>query len=102
MNADDQMRLLEDLQGLLEQQVVMARRGNYRRLEALILQTTPVVEDLRKSGAFEKNDFIAHRQRITELYKKLELAVKGEKKSIENQQRQTTESKKTLRVYLNG
>ena len=102
MNADHQMRLLEDLQGLLEQQLAMARRGNYRRLEALVTQTTPVVEDLRKSGAFENSNFTAHRHRINELYKKLELAVKGEKKTIENQQRQTAESKKTLRVYRNS
>jgi hypothetical protein len=102
VNADDQTRLLEDLQRLLEGQLATARRGNYRHLEALAQQTTPVVEELRKSGAFENTDFAAQHELIAELYKKLELAVTGEKKSIENQQRQTADSKKTLRVYLNS
>ena len=100
MNADNQTRLLEDLRCLLEEQVVMARKGNYRRLEALTLQAAPIVEDLRKSLAFENPAFKPQCQQINKLYKKLELAIAGEKNSIEAQQRQTTDSRKTLRVYL--
>ena len=102
MNADDQTRLLEDLRSLLEEQIAMARAGNYRRLETLTLKSAPVVEDLRKSGAFEQARFAAQCKQITKLYNKLELAVAGEKNSIETQQRQIAGSKKTLRAYLNS
>ena len=102
MNADDQMSLLEDLHRLLKDQLLMARNGNYRRLEALNLQAGPIVEDLRKSGAFEKAAFKPECRQIMKLYKKLELAVAGEKNSIERQQRQTADSRKTLRAYLNS
>jgi hypothetical protein len=102
VNADDQTRLLEDLRCLLQEQVVMARKGNYRRLEALTQQTTPIVEDLRKSSAFENPAFKSECEQINKLYKKLELAIEGEKNSIETQQRKATDSRKTLRVYRNN
>jgi len=102
VNTDDQMRLLEDLRRLLEDQLSMARTGNYRRLEALTQRAAPIVEDLRKSSAFENHLFKAQCQQINKLYKKLQLAVAGEKNSIETQQRQTADSRKTLRVYLNS
>ena len=101
MNADDQMRSLEDLKRLLQGQLSMARRGNYRHLEALTRQTAPIVENLRKSSAFENPAFKPQCQQINELYRKLQLAVAGEKNSIETQQRQTADSRKTLRVYIN-
>jgi hypothetical protein len=102
MNADEQMRLLEDLQCLLQDQLLMARKGNYRRLEVLTQQAVPIVEDLRRSSAFKKTEFKPQCRQINELYKKLQLAVAGEKNSIETQQRQTADSRKTLRVYLNS
>jgi hypothetical protein len=102
MNADDQTSLLEDLRCLLEDQLSMARSGNYRRLEALTQQAGPIVENLRKSKAFEKAAFTTQCRQITRLYKKLQLAVAGEKNSIETQQRKTADSRKTLRVYLNS
>jgi hypothetical protein len=96
------MFLLEDLRCLLENQLSMARSGNYRRLEALTQQAGPIVENLRKSEAFEKAAFATQCKQITGLYKKLQLAVAGEKDSVERQQRRTTDSRKTLRVYLNS
>ena len=102
MNANDQTRLLEELHRLLQDQLSMARKGNYRRLELLTQQATPVVEDLRKSEAFENPAFKSECEQINKLYKKLQLAIAGEKNSIETQQRQTTDSRKTLRVYLNS
>ena len=35
MNADEQMHLLDNLQSLLEKQIELTRKGNFRRVEAL-------------------------------------------------------------------
>ena len=101
MKADEQMRLLDNLQSLLEKQIEMARRSNLRRVEALAEQADSVVEKIVKTKAFEQPRLDGRRELLTKLYKKLELILAAGKDSVGKQLRQVGNVRKTLQAYCN-
>ena len=102
MKADEQAHLLDNLQSLLEQQIETARRGNFRRVEALAEQAGSVVEKIVKTKAFEQHEFDGERVHLAELYKKLELILAAGKDSVGRQLRQVGNGRKTLQAFLNS
>jgi len=99
VNAEEYMRILDNLQSLLENQIEMARKGNFRRVEALAEQADPVVEKIIKIKEFENPEFNAQREHLIKLYKKLELMIAAGKDSISKQLKQVVGGKKILKVY---
>ena len=102
VNEDGQTSLVDDLQGLLEKQIEMARRGNLRRVEALAEQADSVISKIAQVKTPEQPDLIRQRQRLTELYKQLELMLSANKDNIARQLRQTKGIRKTLQAYRNN
>ncbi len=102
MKADEQMRLLDNLQSLLEKQIEMARRSNLRRVEALAEQADSVVEQIVKTKTFDQPEFDGRREHLTKLYKKLQLILAAGKASVEGQLRQVGNVRKTLHAYRNN
>lgn len=101
MNTDEQTHLLDDLQCLLENQIEMARRGNFRRVEGLAEQADSIVEKIAGTKAFEQPEFDDHREHLTKLYKKLELILTAGKDSVAKQLRQVGCVRKTIEAYRN-
>lgn len=99
MNTDEQVRLLDDLQGLLEKQIEMARRGNLRRVEALAEQADSIVARIVQAGVFEQPEFDGRREHLTKLYKQLELMLVADKDAVNRQLRRVGNGKKTLQAY---
>ena len=102
MGTDEKMRLLDNLQNLLEKQIEMARKSNFRRVETLAEQADSIVEKIVKTKAFEQPEFSGSRERLTKLYRKLELILSAGKDSIEKQLWQVGSGKKTLQTYRNS
>ena len=102
MNTDEQRRLLDNLRCLLEKQIEMARRSNFRRVEALAEQAGSIVEKIVKTKAFEQHEFDGERVHLAELYKKLELILAAGKDSVGRQLRQVGSGRKTLQAYRNS
>ena len=102
MKADEQISLLDNLQVLLETQIEMALKGNFRRVEALAEQADSVVEKIVRTKAFEQSGSEGQRKNLAELYKKLELILAAGKASIGKQLRQMGNVRKTLKVYRNS
>ncbi len=102
MNEDGQMRLLNDLQGLLEKQIEMARRGNLRRVEALAEQADSIVARIVQARVFEQPEFDGRREHLTRLYKKLELILATGKDAVGKQLRQVGSGRRTLQAYRNS
>lgn len=102
MNTDEQMHLLDNLQSLLEKQIEMARRSNFRCVEALTEQANSVVEKIVKTKAFEQPGSEGWREHLTKLYEKLELILAAGKDSVGKQLRQVGSGRKTLHVYHNN
>lgn len=101
INKDGQMSLLDDLQGLLEKQIEMARRGNLRRVEALAGQANPIVARIVQTKVFEQPEFDGRREHLTKLYKKLELILATGKDAVSRQLRRVGSGRKTLHAYRN-
>lgn len=102
MKIDDQKQLYDNLQSLLEKQIEMARKGNYRHVEILAKQATPAVEKIIKIKSSDQPEFDDRRKHLVKLYQKLELMLKAEKSSVERQQRQADNVGKILKAYRNS
>jgi hypothetical protein len=99
VNKDEQMRLLDDLQGLLEKQMEMVRRGNLRRVEALAEQANSIVARIVQTRMLEHPEFDGRRENLTKLYKKLELMLATGKDAVNRQIRRVGSGRKTLQAY---
>lgn len=102
MNTDEHICILDNLQRLLEEQTEMVRKGNLHRVEMLVEQAGPLVEEILKTKTFAQPEFNSRRRHLVELYKKLELMLAAAKAYVERQLRQIDNFKKTLRVYRNS
>ena len=69
VKADEQVHLLDNLQSLLEEQIEMARRSNFHRVEALAGQADSIVEKIVKTKVLEHPRFDSRREHLTKLYK---------------------------------
>jgi hypothetical protein len=102
VNTDEQTHLLDNLQSLLEKQIEMARKGNFRRVEALAEQAGSIVEKIVKIKPFGQPEFDGRRKHLSKLYKKLELMLAAGKDSVAKQLRQAGNARKTLKAYRNN
>ena len=93
------MRLLNDLQGLLEKQIEMARRGNLRRVEALAEQADSIVDKIVQTRVLQQPAFDGRREHLTILYKKLELMLATDKDAVNRQLRRVGSGRKALQAY---
>lgn len=100
--SDKQIHLLDDLQNLLEKQIEMARRSNFRGVEALARQADSIVDEIIKTKVFEQHELDNERECLAELYKKLELMLAVGKDYLGRQLRQVGNVRKTLDAYRNN
>ena len=101
-NVRDQIQLFGDLQSLLEEQIELARRSDIAGIEVLAEKANSAVSKIAQITTPEQNDFIGQRQRLTKLYKQLELMLTANKDNIARQLRQTKDTRKTLQAYRNN
>lgn len=102
MNTDEQVSLLDDLQGLLEKQIETARRGNLRRVEALAAQADSIIARIVQTRVLEQTEFDGQREHLTKLYKKLELILATGKEAVGKQMRQIGSGRRALQAYRNS
>ena len=101
MKADEQIGLLDNLQSLLEKQIEMARKGNFRRVETLTEQADSVVEKIVKTKILDQPEFDNQRKYMVKLYERLQLILAAGKDSVGKQLKQVTNVRKTLHAYCN-
>jgi hypothetical protein len=100
--TDEHMRILDNLQSLLEEQTEMVRKGNLHRVEILVEQAGPLVEKIVKTKTFAQPEFDGRHKHLVKLYKKLELMLAAGKASVGRQLRQIGNFRKILKVYHNS
>lgn len=99
MRADEQIHLLDNLQGLLEEQIKMARKGNFRRVEALAEQAGGIVEKIAETRVLERPEFSGQREYLAKLYNKLELIIASNKVNVARQVQQVGNGRKIIQAY---
>jgi len=99
MTTERQIRLLDDLQALLERQVELARRGNVRDVEALSKQANSLVGEIVRTGILERFEFKNRRERLQELCDSLCLAVTAQQADTAERLSWVRKGKKTIQTY---
>jgi len=98
----EQTCLLDSLQSLLEDQVELFRKSNFRAVEALAEKAEPLVREIAETKLFQQPKFDERRKRLIKSYKTLELMVEAGKVLVEKQLKQVAQGKKMLRKYHNA
>lgn len=102
MKTDKPISLLDQLQSLLEQQIELACKSDFRRVEALAEQTNSVIEQIATSKQHNMLEFSDQRKHIADLYKKLQLIFTAGKDTVSGQLKQISDVRKTLNAYRNN
>jgi hypothetical protein len=102
VKTGEQKQLYDNLQSLLEKQIELARKGDYRHVEILAEQAAPAIEKIIKIKPSDQPGFDDRRKHLVKLYEKLELMLEVEKVSVAKQQKQIDNTQKVLKAYRNS
>ena len=104
MSTNKQMKLLDDLQSLLEKQIELAQQGNAAgsRLETLNEQTDSLIGQIVLTGTLESTEFKKRQGQLQELYKELCLALTAAKADTAEKISQVRKGRKTVGTYRNS
>lgn len=97
--ASEVSTALDDLEGLLEKQIEMVRRSDFRGVEKLAERADSIVREIAGTGVFERAKFSKQRERLTQLYRQLTLMVAAEKGQVGRRLRRVREGRKVLEAY---
>jgi hypothetical protein len=93
---------LDALQALLEKQIQLICKSDYRNFEVLTEQAASIVDELAGTKALEQTKFKEQCERLAKLYEKLILIVAAQKDHVGNQVRRIREGRKALGAYHNS
>lgn len=93
---------LDDLKGLLEEQIKLARQGNISDVETLCRQADSLVREIKQAGILEQPEFKNQRQQLRKLYEDLRLAITTQKAGVEEELNHIRKGKKTIETYRNS
>ncbi len=94
--------LLETLEGLLEEQISLSRRGDYSRVAGLCERCSMLIDRLSAVAEPVGTDFVHRRARLLALYKKLALMLSGERELLSGQLKQLVDGRKGVRAYVDN
>ena len=93
---------LDDLEGLLEKQIEMVRRSDFRGVEELAERADSIMREITGTKVFERAEFSEQRERLTQLYRQLTLMVAAEEDQVGRQLRRVREGRRVLEAYRQG
>jgi len=102
MSTDKQISMLDELQGLLEMQIELARQGNINEVEVSSKQASSLVEEIARSGIFESAEFRSRREQLRKLHQDLCLALTAQKAETANELSRVRKGKKSIKAYRNN
>jgi len=104
MSTDKEIKLLDDLQSLLEKQIELAQQGNVAgsRLETLNERADSLIGQIVQTGTLESAEFKNRRKQLQKLYEELCLALTAAKADTVEKLSQLRKGKKTIGTYRNN
>jgi hypothetical protein len=93
------IRLLDELERLLNEQIAMARKRNFDVFEELVEKSGAIVDRLGRLGGCESSGLKERFERLVKSYRTVVLSAAVEKDSLEKQLKQISQGRKTLRMY---
>jgi hypothetical protein len=101
MKKDDEIRLLEELANILEKQIEFSRHDDLEESEKLVGQSEQLAAKITAAGLLDRPQYHSWRERLTRLYRDLELVLSAQKKAVAEQMKSIHMGKKTLAAYRN-
>jgi len=102
MDTELEQHSLAELENLLENQIKMALKSDYKGVEASAEQAGNLLKEIIKMKPSKIPDFEKRRDHLLELYKRLELMLATEKKTVRTQQQKADNIRKIISVYHNN
>ena len=99
MDSDRQVRLLNKLQRLLDEQTELARQGRLTEIETLCEQTRSVVEEISRAGIPELDEFEEQRKHLARSYDSLRLTLSDQRDEVLRELNRIRKGRKTIGVY---
>ena len=93
--------MLDELQGLLEQQLELARQGNSAggQIEALCRKANFLVKEITEEGILEQSEFESRKKKLKKSYEELHLALTAQKIDISGKLSHVRRGRKIVETY---
>lgn len=93
--------MLDELQGLLEQQLELARQGNStgEQIEALCRKANFLVREITETGILEQSEFESQKNKLKKSYEQLHLALTAQKIDISEKLSHVRRGRKIVETY---
>jgi len=95
----EQPALLDELESLLNEQIALARRGDFSASETLAEKSGEIVDKLGRTGALEQCERKERIERLVKSYRTVILSLAAEKDRLEKQLQQIGQGRRTLKAY---
>jgi uncharacterized coiled-coil DUF342 family protein len=104
MTTDKEIKLLDDLQSLLEKQMELAQQGKAAgsQIETLNKQVDSLIEQIAQTGTLESPEFEKRRKQLQKLYGELCLAFTAAKDDTVERLSQLRKVRRTVGTYRNN
>jgi flagellar biosynthesis/type III secretory pathway chaperone len=104
MSIDEQMNMLDELQGLLEMQLKLAHRGNSagKQIEILGKQADSLVEKIAQAGILNRPEFKSQKEKLKKSYEDLRLAITAQRTDTVEKLSQVRRGRKIVETYRNN
>jgi hypothetical protein len=99
MSGEADKGLLDELNGLLTEQIMLARRDRLGDVEMGCRKVGALLEQITRTGALEKARFAAERERLTGLYSDLCLILAARKAETGEELNRMRRGRKAVRGY---
>ena len=93
---------LDTLEYLIKDQLNALRQDNLKKLEYLVDQTKPILEQISKTDILSRPENKQKTEKLRDLTRNLELAMMGKKENFKQQLDRVSEGKKLLSKYSNA
>ena len=103
MSSNEQIRMLNELQGLLERQVALARQGDSagEQIERLGRQADCLVQKISHGRVLEGTECESQRKQLRKSYENLCLALTAQKADVAQKLSQVRRGKRIVETYRN-
>ena len=102
MNADEGMKLFNEIENLLKKQIELSRRGSYGKVMELACKCEALVARTAEAGLREKPEYKTTVDRLAGLYNDLQILLSTQRDEVAGQLRTISDGKKTLAMYREG
>ncbi len=99
---DEHLRLLDELQNLLRQQLELAHQASLGQVELLGKQIEPLVQEVSRAKVLEQPELKHRRMYLLKLYEELCLALTAQQADTTRELSQVRRGKKAIGVYRNN